>query len=262
MNKDMLDLFCYFVAEREVVRVRREAGVPKPWTNNVILQNHHFCNVRREDDRGTKEIRAVVQRHQLYPSQLPATYTLARLLNSAASLDVALHEGIHGLKKLRDQSGAKIFNTAYVVSTCGERIDKLDYVERLTKAVRDLDVPRTSLREGFDALRTVSGLGSFLAGQVIADLKNDRYYDQHTTPDWYTFAVMGPGSKKGLDFIYGGGTTERNFEARISSLDLIVSGKIPSVHRQDLQNCLCEFSKYVRYQQGLPGRRRKYDAHN
>ena len=262
MDKEMLDTFVYFVNERENVRIRRAAGTLPSWTMNQILRDYHFCNIRREDDRGTKEIRAVVKAHDLHVTQLPATYTLARLLNSAASLDVALHEGIHGLKKLRDQSGAKIFNTAYVVSTAGERIDKLDYVERLTKAVRDLDVPRTSLRKGFEALRTVSGLGSFLAGQVIADLKNDRYYDQHTTPDWYTFAVMGPGSKKGLDFIYGGGTTERNFEARISGLDLVTSGKIPSVHRQDLQNCLCEFSKYVRYQQGLPGRRRKYNAYN
>lgn len=256
MNKDMLDLYIYYVNEREKVQSRREAGNLPPWTMDKVLQHHHFCNNRRENDRGTKEIRAVVHRHHLYPSQLPATYTLARLLNSAASLDVALHEGIHGLKKLRDQSGAKIFNTAYVVSTCGERIDKLDYVERLTKAVRDLDVPRTSLREGFEALRTVPGLGSFLAGQVVADLKNDRYLSD--AEDWYTFAVMGPGSKKGLDFIFGPGTTERTFKARLDLLAVVTNGKIPKLHRQDLQNTLCEFSKYVRYKENLPGRRRKY----
>lgn len=261
MNKDMLDLFCYFVSEREVVRVRREAGVPKPWTNNVILQNHHFCNVRREDDRGTKEIRELMTQYVLDVERLPCMYTMARMFNHADTVYEWITGGLMKVKKSRND-GNKIFHTAYVVSTAGQSMDKVDYVSRVVTDVAHLDVPRTSLREGFEALRFVSGLGSFLAGQVIADLKNDRYYDQHNTPDWYTFSVMGPGSKKGLDFIYGGGTTERNFEERISGLDLVTSGKIPALHRQDLQNCLCEFSKYVRYQQGLPGRRRKYDAHN
>ncbi len=258
MNSDMLNLFCYYVNEREKVQSRREAGNLPPWTDDPILQHHHFCHNRRENDRGTKEIRAVVHRHHLYPSQLPATYTLARLLNSAASLDVALHEGIHGLKKLRDQSGAKIFNTAYVVSTCGERIDKLDYVERLTKAVRDLDVPRTSCRAAFETLRAVPGLGSFLAGQVVADLKNDRYLSD--AEDWWTFSVMGPGSKRGLEFIFGTKVNEGNYEQHIARLDELTRGKIPVLHRQDLQNCCCELSKFLRYKENLPGRRRNYNA--
>lgn len=262
MDKEMLDLFCYFVNERDRVRQRREAGSPKPWTEDSILQHHHFCNIRREDDRGTKEVRALIKRITDV-ERLPCMYTMARMFNHADTIHEWLERGIVGVRRERDK-GSKVFNTAYVVSTCGESMDKVDYVARVVHEVAKIDVPRTSLREGFEALRTVNGLGSFLAGQVIADLKNDRYYDQHNTPDWYTFAVMGPGSKKGLDFIFGDriGTTERNFEARISSLDLIVSGKIPALHRQDLQNCLCEFSKYVRYQQGLPGRRRKYNAYN
>ena len=34
------------------------------------------------------------------------------------------------------------------------------------------------------------------------------------------------------------------------------------LHQQDIQNCLCEFSKYMRIKQGDRGRRRPYHAHN
>lgn len=258
MDKEMLDLFIYYVVERNNVYQRREAGMPKPWTDDPILQRHHFCNNRREDDRGTKEIRALMKTIADI-ERLPCLYTMARMFNHWETVDRWLEGGVPLVKRYRNL-GCKTFNTAYVVSTCGESMDKVDYVARVVHQVAEIYVPRTSCRDAFEALREVSGLGSFLAGQVVADLKNDRYLKG--APDWYTFSVMGPGSKKGLDFIFGPGTTERNFESRISSLEVLCSGKIQPLHRQDLQNTLCEFSKFVRYQQGLPGRRRKYNAHN
>lgn len=258
MDKTMLDLFIYYVKERDRIYQRREAGMPKPWTDDPILQRHHFCNNRREDDRGTQSIRWLIK---TIPDveRLPCLYTMARMFNHAPTVSDWLRGGLPEVKRIRD-NGGKIFNTAYVVSTCGESMDKVDYVARVVHEVAKLDVPRTSCRDAFETLRTVNGLGSFLAGQVVADLKNDRYLTG--VPDWDTFAVMGPGSKKGLDFIYGPGTTERSFDARLDLLRTVTNGKIPLLHAQDLQNCLCEFSKYVRYQQGLPGRRRKYNAHN
>lgn len=258
MDKEMLDLFIYYVNEREAVQLRRRAGHPKPWTTDTILQHYHFCNNRREDDRGTKEIRALMKTIADI-ERLPCLYTMARMFNHWETVDRWLEGGVPLVKRYRNL-GCKTFNTAYVVSTCGESMDKVDYVARVVHQVAEIYVPRTSCLEAFEALREVPGLGSFLAGQVVADLKNDRYLKN--AKDWHTFAVMGPGSKKGLDFIFLGGTTERNFEHRMDTLAMLTYGKIPKLHRQDLQNCLCEFSKYVRYQQGLPGRRRKYNAHN
>jgi hypothetical protein len=43
--------FVYFVGERETIRLRRESGQPRPWTDDPILAAWSFCNVRREDDR-------------------------------------------------------------------------------------------------------------------------------------------------------------------------------------------------------------------
>ena len=78
---------------------------------------------------------------------------------------------------------------------------------------------------------------------------------------WDTFAVMGPGSKKGLNLIMGVGTTEINFKDRLTMLRTALGDRIPKMHNQDLQNCLCEFSKYVRYLEDNHGRRRIYNAH-
>src|SRR5438128_138100 len=48
----------YFIAEREEIRRRREAGEPPPWTDDPVMREWRFCNVRREDDRVTRWIAA------------------------------------------------------------------------------------------------------------------------------------------------------------------------------------------------------------
>ena len=50
MKKDPKNRFLYWIKERESIRKKKEAGNPKPWTDDPILQNYRFCNVRRMDD--------------------------------------------------------------------------------------------------------------------------------------------------------------------------------------------------------------------
>lgn len=247
----------YWITEREAVRKNKEAGLPKPWSLDPIFNCYHFCNVHREDDRGTKEIRATVKLHGVRLANLPKAYTAARLLNKAFSLGVLLNGGWPALYEHRN-SGNKVFHVAYVVSTCGQKMDKLDYVAGVVGEVALLSVPATSCESAYQALLSIDGLGTFLAAQIVADLKNDRYLVD--APDKATFSSMGPGSKKGLDFIFSGGTTNSNYERRMSLLEELLPPEVQALNidRQDLQNCLCEFSKYVRYLDNLPGRRRPY----
>ena len=52
---DRLFDFLMFVSERENIRHRRwDLLEPKPWTDDPILRNYTFCNIYREEDRGTK----------------------------------------------------------------------------------------------------------------------------------------------------------------------------------------------------------------
>lgn len=260
MNEFQLDTFCYWIREREQIRLNREAGV-RPWTKDPILKKHHFCNVHREDDRGTKEIRAVVTGLVEDVSLLPAAYTLGRFFNSANTLRIALEGGIEAVKEYRGQ-GNKIFHTAYLVSTCGQSIDKVDYVFWMMKKVAALDIPRVGFQEAHEVITTIPGMGSFLGGQVIADLRNDRYLEPSSLYEELYWCVPGPGSKKGLDFIFDERhkTTDLTFERRVAELRKALPADIlgMNIHGQDLQNCLCEFSKYCRYRDGLKGRNRYY----
>jgi hypothetical protein len=250
-----LEKFIYFVNEREAIRRRRQEGVPRPWTHDRILDKHHFCNVHREDDRGTMELKALQYQLEVPYFELPNFWTAARMFNHAPSTEVYWQRGPDYLKIWRDY-GNKVFNTAYVVSTCGKSMDKVDYVHSVVSNVEARPISPLTCKAAFCDLRIVDGLGSFMCGQIVADLKYTAYLEN--TPDWHTFAVMGPGSQKGLNLLFGAGTTEKTFEPRITELSHLVKDKVPDMHRQDLQNCLCEFSKYMRYYHDMPGRRRNY----
>lgn len=258
LNEEALSLFWYWILEREAIRLRREEGLPRPWTENAILANNHFCNVRREDDRGTKEIRKVVLEAGIAVTELPWVYTAARMFNKADTLHALLHGGWAAVKWNRDEEGKKIFHTAYVVSTCGRSMDKVDYVREVVGGVRDMGKSNYLTCESmFKKLLHVNGLGTFLAGQVVADLKNDRYLQY--AEDWFTWSAIGPGSRKGLTYIFG-----KFPDSKYQDLMLRLYHEMPPnirgmhIHAQDLQNCLCEFSKYMAILEGTRGRSRPY----
>tara|TARA_B110000438_G_C15797466_1_gene643525 strand:+ start:210 stop:1082 length:873 start_codon:yes stop_codon:yes gene_type:complete len=53
---DPVMAFFNFCKERENIRLKREMGIPFPWTQDPIFQKGRFLNVFREDDRGSKAI--------------------------------------------------------------------------------------------------------------------------------------------------------------------------------------------------------------
>lgn len=268
MNTKNLELFWYWIRERELIRELKEKGCQPEWTQDPILQTYHFCNVRREDDRGTKEIHAAVQESGISEWNYPWAYTMARMFNKAGTVRLALSAFAHGgtkhdmaeVVKASREIGNKIFHTAYVVSTCGKSMDKVDYVMDVIGKVRGLDVPRVGLAHAHSILMGVDGLGSFLAAQVVADLRNGPYLKPITPTEGTYWSSHGPGSLKGLNYIFGGATPVV-YPALIMNLYEVMPPDIGAmgIHAQDLQNCLCEFSKYMRHLNGENGRKRYYD---
>src|SRR5690606_10089455 len=125
-----------------------------------------FCNVRREDDRVTKEIHATIRGQGVPVEGMPYWYTIARMFNKPEILYRAMEAGHRGdhwptaLKRLRAE-GYKLFHSAYLVTTCGKSVDKVDHVSRVTLDVARLQVPRVGLQKAFDELVKVDGLASF-----------------------------------------------------------------------------------------------------
>jgi hypothetical protein len=283
---EMEELFVYWVKEREAIRVKKEAGAPKPWTNDPILQTYKFCNVKREDDTVSKWITENwIKPNDPHPNMWFAMI-VARLFNWPPTLDLIgfpkyrlgeketfwpeLKELWRDqLKVYRDRLGAKIFTGAYLVSTNGVSMDKIDYIlDRVLTPIWERGRAPMTVALSFDAknndsqeslesywnhLRQFDGLGSFMAGQVVADLKFTS--DLKDAPDWWTWAPLGPGSIRGLNRIHGrplekGLRQDQGLKEMLVLQDLLIKEldwKLP-VH--NVQNCCCEFDKMIRVKNG------------
>ena len=76
----------YWIHEREAARLRRAAGKSPPWTDDPILQEWSFCNVRREDDRVTRWIATNWRGPKCDDPDLWFAMVLARFVNLPETL--------------------------------------------------------------------------------------------------------------------------------------------------------------------------------
>lgn len=274
------DLFYYWIKERWSIWYQKECDQPPPWSPDPIFQTTYFTNVRREDDKVTKYIRKWSK--EAGPNLVPAL-VLARMFNRPETLHAIGYPTDWDIGKMKDlaghirERGDQVFSGAYLITTCGEKMDKLDYVFRVANDVwkmgwAPLDIEEINLPPTCAAwhrrLMKVNGLGSFLAAQVVADLKNTFGHPLTSATDWHTFVASGPGSKKGMNYYF-----DRPPEKHMSESDFVVNidlirretfyrggplQHIPLICNQDLQNCLCEFSKYMRIKEGTGRSKRIY----
>lgn len=279
----------YWIKERWAILKAREAGLGKPWSQDPVFQQTYFCNLRREDDTVTKWIR-----NQWGQYQAEENYELAMILARFVNWPETLNyigfpftfnpDHIERCIDERMDQGVKTWGNAYVITTHGLPMGKASYLARnvLQGAYRSLGAIRTACRgpavgystpmlEGaYNALIKLEGLGSFLAAQVVADLKNTVGHPLQKAEDWWTWSAPGPGSLRGMSWFfynmpdvlskgqYQGGM--KKIRAYVN-LQLIETG-IPYFCNQDLQNCLCEFDKYMRVKNGTGKSKRNYNGVN
>jgi len=84
---DPVSAFFDFCRERENIRLEREMGSPKPWTDDPIFQKGRFLNVFREDDRGSKAILRFASSLEKDLSALIHALFFARWCNRQETLD-------------------------------------------------------------------------------------------------------------------------------------------------------------------------------
>lgn len=271
---EMIDLLSYWIREREAVRVKKEAGKPKPWSDDPVFQTVYFCNVRREDDRVTRWIRK-----NYTPKVMGENYELAmcvaRIFNRPETLaaikpDVAMGRlsRVYGTLNNRLSRGEQVWSGAYLISTNGKKMDKLEYcinmledMKKLLKSMHHRELPGRSCQEYYQFIMKADGFGSFLAAQVVADLKNTKDHPLADAADWYTFSAPGPGSLRGLGWVLGGTITPASYQDAIVKVHRALPKDVQELYRgnmQDLQNCLCEFDKMMRVRTGTGRSKRKY----
>jgi hypothetical protein len=286
-----VDNFIAFIKERHAIYMWRYEGRSKPWTSDPILQQYRFCNVFRELDTVTQWIARNWRTPYADDPNLWFAMTVARLVNWPETLEeltpVLFSKGevswypkqfirvLHGRKK----RGEKVHTGAYMMrcDAMADGEDKADYLANavltpLWKARKQLCID-LKMQKNFtwaawhEKLTEFHGIGSFLAAQVVADVKYAWPYLK--VSDWWTFAASGPGSRRGLNRVLGRPVDalwkEREWRAELARLHAVVRPIMaevckPEMHAQDLQNCLCEYFKYEKVRLGEGRPRSKYNG--
>lgn len=285
MNLDAAMDYLAFVDERHRIWERRQAGDPGPWTDDPILRTRKFTNVFRVLDYGSQYLltllhgseRDVLMRAFLYRhTGRVETWEYLELmmgLPTVADLDDVLklwHEyrgkvKVHVNRERREgdtgrglgfqkQIGERpLFTGAYLVfpQSAVRGTDKMESIIRLTQRLFDPsstgDVVPDFLRaktqdERFGVLRRNKGVADFMSMQILTDWG----YSDHCGEDREDeFVVLGPGAKRGAALV-GEGIDWAVNAVRSSPRCPRLNGRAPS--QMDIQNTLCEFSKYHRYQ--------------
>lgn len=277
----MLNEFANFIVSRERLRLAKEVGATK-LTDDPILATYRFCNVNRMHDRTT------IGLHELWKNwtgghfgadpDLWFTVLVGRLFNQCHTmqemngvLDEDWEDSIRRAVRAVRMNGKTPFNGAYIVSTNGVKMEKVQYlIDRvLTPAWESKHLrphPRVQTCEAWgEFLTSINGVGDFIANQVVSDL---RYMtlDQHTTKDWETWVLGGPGTIRGLNRFFGkpvkGGLSQHNVQNCLRDIRSQLL-RLPASHPftqmdlyghfhdiNNLSNCFCEWDKYMRAKLG------------
>lgn len=269
--------FTYWILERETIKLKKKKGEEPPFTNDEILKNYRFCNVRRMDDRVSKWIYTNWYRPNFEHKNIVLACVLARHFNLPETLQLigfpkvfSPRKIIKKLEKRAFEENKTVFNSAYVIT--GKNSGEPNKIRTVINTVCQyfVDNPledRTdfeTMEETVEVLQDYPNIGTFMAGQIVADL---RWATDYKFKDRKFWAPIGPGSRRGINRYFERPLRQsvKNFQ---EDLTKVIRNSKLELNRQfirrleaiDWQNCLCEFDKYERalWNEGRP--KRKYGA--
>ncbi len=287
MNIEAVDNFFRYARERYKIRLDKDAGWPRPWTKDHVLQSYRFCNIFREDDRTTAWFRDNIrERLRDGPSVLLAT-VIFRWFNKIETGQVLLDDGLfdpgnwgteRARELLRDQR--PITNGAYIIKT-PNGMNKLDGIlwcidqvepEAGTLA-RNFSSAGYSLEVATKTLAQFPYLGPFMAYEVVTDLRHTALLEHAS--DILSWANPGPGAARGASRIIGREPTHYNRSSPIDRKGIMhimrgLQGYSQIAHHwpsawprwemREVEHTLCEFDKYERARLGQGRPKQRYNG--
>ena len=279
MIEGRLELFTHYINERESVRKAKESGMPFPWTDDPIIRDYRFTNIRRTDDTVSKwYIENIANNTDLTLPQKIYNAILFRAWNKPETSELFQQPILNFTDETLDnlaqvvsdkldlmpeykQYGSAYFQSGLKGAWKGQRHSALRMLDMI-KSVRDDSIvvkichsPNPSV--AFDIINAINGVGSFLAYQMWVDLTYITEFEQNE--DYFT--VAGPGCRLGIDMLMedrdGMTHEEAIFHIRDNqhALDLDIDFQLTVM---DIENIFCEFSKYTKRYLGQSNRMRNY----
>lgn len=293
-RSERLDTFWRFVYKRQEVWYRRFVKkASPPWSDDPILQSVRFTNVYRELDPGTQfAVREILEQpisvgdkvfNIMIYRLIGREETFARIGLQRVSLfnPSSLRSK---LKLIRDVENKPPFSDAYIVSSYVQ-MGSHDKIDNVTQIFSDLAsnfgkfldrlMTAPSAESAFETVRSPYGYGTFLAYQILVDLlyplrsNGGKAILPFSQDDW---AIAGPGAVRGLsallnptvkiDSLEAMRWLHGNQETEFPRLGLEFryltdgAGRRREISLSNIENCLCEFGKYINASEGGKVRRK------
>lgn len=276
-----LELLCYWINERESLRIKKESGENPPWTLDPILANHRMCNVRREDDRVTRWIKEHIRTPYEGHPHLWYMLCIARQLNWPDTLEELITRGAWPSNKAfhpllmtdvlmdRKARGEKVYTGAFMIRAENDRTKfwgnwpKQRYTAEVVLgqpwSARGEFSP-VGLEEVCNWLQQFRGWGAFMAYQAVVDMRFTSILAEAPDRDW---AAAGPGTIRGLNHVFGREPTKQlRQEQTLDEIRAVYAQLRKDVDIEfdfsDVPNILCEVSKYVKVRDKKGQMRQKY----
>lgn len=293
LNDVNFGLLKNWIVERYKIHLRKDVLKEDfPWTDDVVLLNYRFCNVRREYDRESRWlVENVCENGNLSYEDKLLNCILFRLINKSKSVEIfgplcfsdldydLILEKLGKFEMLN--SDYVYFSNAFFMSgpkvVCNKKFGRGgSMVLKMIKLVElyfregiiDMVNNCESQLDVYNVLRKFDGFGEFLAYQIFVDFS----YIHEFPFSENEFVVAGPGCKKGLNLIFddfdGLNFEEALFWIRDNQSVLFGEdfGELFSdledydrnLNVMSLENCMCEISKYIRAVNGTGRPRVRY----
>jgi hypothetical protein len=292
------DAFLHYMNKREAIRRAKEEGVPQEhWTDDPILQEYKFTNIRREHDRTSKwlinnwyrpnadqDVREILLNAAI--ARWTGTIEFCEAIGWSNPHDIDWYH-IRHVATERLANGQKVFTGAYVITNSGHTGPKIDYVlDYVLIPLRDWIMRHTNYLFHVDKwkdlcgeLRALEGFGGsgFMAKEVVCDTTYTNFWGDPIDgffsypEDWRSWTPVGPGARRGAarycnpldeDIIQNGiiplnEARTRHVIREIQS-KLALTNQFNDLSAHDVQFVLCEFDKYERVRLGQGRPRSKY----
>lgn len=271
IDPDMAMMYVDFVRDRHNIWEARQRGETGPWTDDPILRAYKFTNVFRILDPGSQFVLTDLWGEDIAPADL-----LMRLFLYRHTGRVELWERVRELvgayptmdfliawkKMFLERPEVPVFTNAYLVypqsSTPGTNkvVSIFDLTARLFSTGSPEYICDDFFRcetqdQRFKVLSRTKGVGDFMAMQILTDWGYTPTCGQDRENE---MVALGPGAVKGAKFLDPQGKPMETFQWAHATIDGMIDA--PSIPTEfdwrkpswmDIQNTLCEFSKYVRY---------------
>lgn len=222
------DAFFAFMREREQVRLRKEADLPFPWTDDEILRTYKFTNIRRHHDRTSRELirKFYSPNFDEDPYSILMNCALFRYFGTIEfaeavgwqTYDTFDFAGIKKTAKNRLDRGMRVFTGAYIITNQGMSEPKeqivCDYflfeLHRLAKNLVDLAEYSNSWEKVARRMMQINGFGGsgFMTKEILLDTTYTGFWGGRFREDgmlfsrpydWASWTPIGPGARRGAD---------------------------------------------------------------